>query len=118
MHYFNCLHPPGAATAFIMVSGGSHFFGQGWDWALLVITINAGTMLILALLINNIMPGRHYPMRPPAAPPKPSPAITLEQRDLEWALDQMKEVIDVSEDDLAKIYQLALSHAQERNARP
>ncbi len=52
----------------------------------------------------------------PPAPPKPGPFIALEQRDLEWALVQMKGVIDVSEEDLAEIYKLALRRAQERSA--
>jgi CBS domain-containing membrane protein len=118
MHYFNCLHPPGAATGLTLILSSTHVQEIGWKWVLLVLIVNTGVSLILALVINKTIPGRQYPMRPPATPPKPSPAISLEQRDLEWALEQMKEVIDVSEEDLAKIYQLAQSHAQERNARP
>lgn len=116
MHYFNCLHPPGAATSLTLVLSSAQFQSHGWQWVLLVVTINAGISLLLALLINNMLPGRKYPMpHIPPAPPKPGPFITLEQRDLEWALVQMKGVIDVSEEDLAEIYQLALRRAQERN---
>jgi CBS-domain-containing membrane protein len=50
----------------------------------------------------------------PPTPPKPGPFITLEQRDLKWALEQMDSVIDISEEDLAEIYKLALNRAQER----
>ena len=116
MHYFNCLHPPGAATALTLVLSSAQFQHMGWKWALLVIGINTGLSLLLALLINNMLPGRTYPMQQLVqTPPKPGPFISLEQRDLEAALAQMEGVIDVSEEDLAKIYTLALNHAQSRN---
>lgn len=116
MHYCNCLHPPGAATALTLVLSSAQFHSMGWQSVLLIVTINAGLSLLLAVLINNLLPGRTYPMPHVApAPPKPGPFISLEQRDLEWALTQMQGVIDVSAEDLAGIYELALKHAQERN---
>ncbi len=115
MHYFNCLHPPGAATALTLVLSSAQFQHSGWQWTLLVVTVNTLISLLLALLINNMLPGRSYPLPQNAqTPPKPGPFITLEQRDLESALAQMKDVIDVSEEDLSKIYELALRHAQDR----
>lgn len=115
MHYFNCLHPPGAATALTLVLSSAQFQHSGWQWTLLVVAVNTIISLLLALLINNMLPGRRYPLQQVVqTPPKPGPFITLEQRDLEAALAQMKDVIDVSEEDLAKIYGLALLHAQER----
>jgi CBS domain-containing membrane protein len=115
MHYLNCLHPPGAATALMIVLNGPQFQSMGWKWALLVVIINTLLSLLLALSINNLLPGRKYPMQQmPQTPPKPSTPVALEQRDLEWALEQMDAVIDISEDDLSRIYELALRHAQER----
>lgn len=115
MHYLNCLHPPGAATALMIVLNGTQFQSMGWKWALLVVAVNTLLSLLLALVINNLIPGRTYPMpQLPQTPVKPIPAVSLEQRDLEWALEQMDGVIDVSEDDLAKIYELALTNAQAR----
>ena len=89
---------------------------MGWQWAIYIVAINAGTSLLLALVINNMLPGRHYPMHalPEQTPPKPAPFISLEQTDLEWALKQLDSMIDVSEEDLAEIYKLALQHAQTR----
>lgn len=116
MQLLNCLHPPGGATALLMVLAGSPFLDMGWPVALLIVAANSGISLLLALAINNLLPGRTYPMQPvPApAPPKPAPFIALEPADLEWALEQMDSVIDVSEEDLAEIYQLALQQAQLR----
>ena len=116
MHILNCLHPPGAATALTLVLGSAQFQSMGWKWVMLVVIINAGISLVLALVINNMLPGRQYPMRHMIqTPPKPGPFISLEQQDLERALLQMEGVIDVSEEDLAKIYEFALRNAQERN---
>ncbi len=122
MGFLRCLHPPSAATALMMVLGNSQFHDLGWQWALSIVAINAGISLLLALVINNLLPGRRYPMRalPEQVTPKPALFISLEQADLEWALQQLDSVIDVSEEDLAEIYRLALQHAQTRTegARP
>jgi len=115
MHYLNCLHPPGAATALTLVLGSTVFLKHGWEWTLLVVVINAFIFLVLALLLNNLLPGRRYPMQQmPLTPHKPNSALSPETLDIEWALEQMDGVIDVSEEDLVKIYELALLHAHKR----
>ena len=117
MHYLHCLHPPGVATALIMVLGSAQFHAMGWQWAGYIVAANTVILLVLALLINNIMPGRHYPLPHPHQPiPQTAaqlkPFAELELTDIEWALSQMDSVIDVSEEDLAEIYELAVQHAQ------
>lgn len=116
MEFLRCLHPPSAATALMMVLGSSQLHDTGWQWAVYIVAINTALSLLLALAINNLLPGRRYPMRavPEQTPPKPAPFISLEQDDLEWALQQLDSMIDVSEEDLAEIYKLALQHAQTR----
>ncbi len=122
MEFLRCLHPPSAATALMMVLVSSPFHDLNWQWAVYQVAINASILLLLALAINNLLPGRRYPMRalPEQAPPQPAPFISLEQADLEWALEQLDSVIDVSEEDLTEIYRLALQRAQTRtkNTRP
>jgi CBS-domain-containing membrane protein len=116
MQFLSCLHPPSAATALMMVLGSSQLHVMPWQWALAIVAINAGISLLLALAINNLLPGRRYPVQPAPAvpPPKPAPFITLEPQDLTHALEQMDSAIDVSEEDLAEIYKLALLNAQQR----
>ncbi len=116
MQLFSCLHPPSAATALMMVLGNSQLHTMQWEWALYIVAINAGISLLLALVINNVLPGRRYPSQAhlPPPPPKPAPFIELEPDDLKWALTQMDSAIDVSEEDLAEIYKLALLQAQVR----
>ena len=116
MQLLGCLHPPGAATALTLVLSRAQFYEMGWEWTFTIVAVNAGISLLLALAFNNLLPGRSYPMHPLHAqePPKPAPYISLEQSDLEWALKQVGSVIDVSEEDLAEIYKLALQRAQTR----
>jgi CBS-domain-containing membrane protein len=118
MEFLNCLHPPSAATALMMVLGNSQFHEMNWQWAITIVTINVGILLLLALVINNLLPGRRYPMHTlhnqPA--PKPAPFIALEQTDFVWALKQMDSEIDVSDEDLVELYRLALQQARTRLA--
>ena len=115
MHSFNCLHPPGAATAIALALGSAQFQYMGFVGVMTVVAVNAGFMLILALLINNLLPGRHYPLRHEnLLPTNPGSINALDQEDLKMALQQMGEVIDISEDDLAQIYMYAQRNADER----
>lgn len=118
MHLASCLHPPGGATALIMVLSAAEFHQHGWQWAALTVTANALCSLILALTINNLIPGRRYPMQRTSQPVRSHPAeedVALEVVDIEWALTQMDGVIDVSEEDLLEIYELAVQKRHERN---
>jgi CBS domain-containing membrane protein len=121
MHYLNCLHPPGASTALTLVLFSAQFHPMGWPWVVCIVLANIVISLVLALLINNLLPGRHYPMRhtpQPIAPTNTLPKhVPLEQADIEWALIQMDGVIDISEEDLVEIYELAIKHAQNRDGK-
>jgi len=118
MELLSCLHPPSAATALMMVLANSQLHEISWQWALGIVALNAGLSLLLALVINNVLPGRRYPMHivHPQAQPKPAPFIALEQIDFAWALKQMDSELDVSEEDLVEIYRLALQQARTRAA--
>jgi CBS domain-containing membrane protein len=118
MEFLSCLHPPSAATALMMVLGNSQFHEMIWQWAIIVVAINVGISLVLALVINNMLPGRSYPTRVlhHQASPKPAPFVALEQTDFKWALKQMDSEFDVSEEDLVVLYRLALQQARMRIA--
>lgn len=124
MYYLRCLHPPSAGTAMIAVMGGTAIHALGWGFAA-VVALNAGTILLLALAINNLIPGRRYPLRHTHHPhhqrfeqaaPDAGPKLT--EADFGWALDQMDGVIAVSEEDLVDLYEFALEHARVRNRPP
>ncbi|BBI99849.1 hypothetical protein FGKAn22_15420 [Ferrigenium kumadai] len=117
MQLMHCLHPPGAATALTLVLSAAQFHGMGWQWAMYVVATNAGIALLLALLINNLLPDRKYPVPPVTATHDPFAAI--EQADIELALSQMGKEIEVGREELAELYRLALQHAKKRaSVRP
>lgn len=115
MYFLSCLHPPGAATALTLVLGSAQFHSIGWQGVAWITMVNVGILLLLALIINGLIPGRHYPT--PFNAPKHTqiePTIVPEQADIEWALTQMDSVIDISIEDLGKIYELAQERARHR----
>ncbi len=61
MHYLNCLHPPGASTALTLALLSAQFHPMGLSWVVSIVSANIGISFVLALLINNLLPGRHYP---------------------------------------------------------
>jgi CBS-domain-containing membrane protein len=115
MYALNCLHPPGAATALTLVLGAAQFQPMGGHWVTLIVVVNAGILLLLALLINNMLPHRRYPMAAGApARPRAARPVLPEQQDIQWSLDQMDSMIDVSIEDLTAIYASAQERAQTR----
>jgi len=104
MYYTRCIHPPGGATALAAVIGGQNIHALGYQYILTPIAINTTTILLVALLFNALFHWRrilhfYYQKKPKKT--------TLIQIDFVYALSQMDTFIDVTEDDLLKIYQLA-----------
>jgi CBS domain-containing membrane protein len=62
MYILKCLHPPSAATALAIVLGCTQFHHMGWQWSASIAVNSLGLLLLLTLLINNLVPGRRYPM--------------------------------------------------------
>jgi len=121
MYQMHALHPPAAATAMIAVLGGSEVHAIGWHFCYEVVAINAGIMVLLAVILNNLVPGRHYPMRhqhhahhAQFAQQTHAQVAELNEQDFKWALSQMEEFIDVNEEDLVDLYEFALEHAETR----
>ncbi len=121
MHLLHCLHPPGGATALMPVLGGPEVQQLGYGFVVAPVAINA--VVLLALIINNLLPGRRYPAfaHPPPKGREPHDLagwplgkFGIAQADLESALKEMHTYIDVSEDDLEQIYAKAMLHSHQR----
>lgn len=117
MHYLRCIHPPGGATALIAVIGGSQVHALGYQFVLAPVLLNATLMLFIAIAVNYAFPWRRYPSSLKQQPDKKhvqksDAADKLSHADYEYALKEIGSYIDISEEDLAKIYQLARKHAQ------
>lgn len=116
MCLLRCLHPPGAALTTCLVLGGPHLTSQGWH-LLYPALFNALALLSCALLYNNFT-GVGYPKR--AAPvvsdhhtqdSPPLERVGITSADLDEALNELGEFVDIQREDLK-----AIIRATEKNA--
>ena len=121
MYYLRCLHPPGGATALAVVMGGEVVRSLGYAYLVTPLLLNVLTLLTVAMIFNAPFPRRRYPFwlaRPgqtaDTSEPKNTPLIAYE--DLVYALSRIDSFIDVTEEDLLRIYQLANAHAHPSSA--
>lgn len=117
MHYLRCLHPPGGATSLVAVVGGEPVRALGYGFLVTPVLANVLIILIVAIAANYPFRWRRYPhwLSLPAVQPAPAHALHAEKcmiahSDLVYALSEIDSFIDVSEDDLLRIYQLAVRH--------
>jgi len=68
---------------------------HGWQWVAGIVIANAGISLLLALLINNVVPGRRYPMQI-SAPATQNEPVSCRNRQTSMGTARMDSVIDVS----------------------
>lgn len=121
MHYLRCIHPPGGATALVAVIGGTGVHALGYRYVVTPVSLNVAVLLGTAVLFNSAFPwrryptslnSRHTPAEEESAATEPS-EFTISHADLEFAMQQMDLVVDVTEDDLERICVLARHHAAE-----
>ncbi len=124
MHYLRCIHPPGGATALAAVIGGEATHALGYQFVFTPVMLNALVMLAVAVAFNFVFPWRRYPAwladknrQAVAEVPRVSERH-IEHADLVAALGQIDSFIDVSENDLLRIYQLATGKADQRHLLP
>jgi CBS-domain-containing membrane protein len=123
MHYLRCLHPPGGGTVLAAVVGGADVHALGYQFVLTPVLLNVSIMLITAIMLNYAFPWRRYPAsfkKQPAKEPVQSSRASdkLGHADFEFALNEIGSFVDITEDDLARIYRLALKHAQQLSYHP
>ncbi|MFP3874883.1 MAG: HPP family protein [Thiohalophilus sp.] len=125
MHYLSCIHPPGGATALAAVIGGDAIHALGYSYVLTPILLNALVIFAVAIVFNYIFPWRRYPasLMKPAA--KASPAQKqedsipkLSQDDLDYAMRKMDLLVDITADDLKRLYSLASTYSESKCLRP
>jgi len=113
MYYLRCMHPPGGATALAAVIGGAQIHALGFEYLLTPVLVNTATILSVALLFNYFFQWRRYPaclaVKDTAKQPPNDVYGPVTHADLVYALSEMDSFIDVSEEDLLKIYKLATS---------
>lgn len=61
MHYLDCIHPPGGATALSAVVGGDAVSQLGFHFVLTPVLLNVVSILLVAVLFNAPFAWRRYP---------------------------------------------------------
>lgn len=129
MHYLRCIHPPGGATALIAVIGGPSISALGYQFVLTPILLNAFIIFIIAIMFNYSFHWRRYPVSLTSKKktgydsPKhdQAGAINLSMfndGDLKYAARKMDLVLDITHDDLMRLFALANRHAMGRFVKP
>jgi CBS-domain-containing membrane protein len=117
MHYARCIHPPGGATALSAVVGGAPVHALGYQFVLTPVLLNVLVILSVAVLANYPFAWRRYPAylkKSASSDDKPvKPAISHE--DLVYALSEVDSFVDVSEQDLLAIYDIATRRSLENH---
>lgn len=113
--WLRCIHPPGGAMAVVFALSA-----QQQSTSLLTALLNVGAALMAVLVVNNLIPGRRYPQcLPPTQVAKKDRPVrrSIRHEDIQHALERLDTYLDISEDDLVSIYDLATTHAHQRHER-
>lgn len=111
------LHGPAGAVALTAVLGGPAVWDLGFGFALVPIAVNASVLVGLAAVFHRVT-GQRYPHRPlPASEPTPvAEEAILTGQDLDLALADLGEVLDVGRDDIEDLLRRVEHHAIRRRA--
>ena len=112
MYSLRCLHPPGGATALYAVLGGETVHALGYGYVFSPVLLNAVVLVTVAVVFNYPFAWRRYPQawhRHVAANDEPAEKHMIPHSSLVYALSQIDTFVDISEDDLQRIYALALA---------
>jgi len=121
MHYLRCIHPPAGATALAAALGNESVRAMGYGFVLAPLMLNVLLILVVAVAFNALFPWRRYPafLVRNAAASRPAAAgyEAISHEDFVFALSQLDSFIDVSEEDLLRIYGLATGRHREVEAQ-
>ncbi len=108
MHLLRCIHPPGGATALTAVVGGDAIHALGFQFVLTPVLINAVTILLVALVFNFPFSWRRYPVGWSLSSDDDRESAghypDISHADFVAALSDLDTFIDVTEEDLLRIY--------------
>ena len=109
MFSLRCLHPPSGAVALTAVLGGPSVASLGYGFALWPVGLNSLILLCIAVAFNGALK-RNYPRRHADPAPGhhtrdavPSTRLGFSRADLDDALSQRGELLDISKEDLEDI---------------
>lgn len=113
MLLLRCLHPPGAATALTLIVGFDPIGSADYSFVFMPLGLNVVIMLVMAIIINRWVLAYEYPVVLNKIGNKQhihNPLISASQltgvseQDLEQALENMDMFMDVTQEDLSKLF--------------
>ena len=117
MGWLRCIHPPGGAMALVMAVAAGQGLAPGISLA--AVGWNTVAILVAAMAVNNLIPGRRYPLCSPPSPATPQRArqspVGVQEPDLAAALAEIDAYLDISADDLGLVFRRAAHHAFRRH---
>jgi CBS-domain-containing membrane protein len=108
MYILRCLHAPGGASALVAVLGGDTVLAMGYDFVWSPIMLNALVMLAVAIVFNYPFAWRRYPQAWARKKSHHGEKAMIPHSRLVYALSQIDTFVDVSDEDLQRIYELAM----------
>jgi len=123
MYLTGSLHPPGGATALTVVVADHSVQSLGYQFLLTPLALNLSIMLVWALIVNNLISNRSYPTgikkvfqskNEPIEINKPLNSLNISRSDLHQALKEINVFVDVSEQELDKIFHLSINQLRKR----
>lgn len=111
--YLRCLHPPAGAVALTAVLSGSviHAAGYGFIWT--PVGINS-VILVIAALLYHAATGHHYPHAISRSTSSQVSRLGFTSADLDLALENYNEILDIARDDLETLLHNAEANAYRR----
>ncbi len=111
MLFARCIHPPGGATALAAVIGPEQLHQLGFAYVYEPILLNTLSILLVAIAFNGLFSWRRYPaylhFRQQPKVRKTEGHAPISHEDFVYALSTIDTFVDISEQDLLKIYTLA-----------
>lgn len=108
MYSLRCLHAPGGATALAVVLGGDAVHAMGYAFVWSPILLNVLIMLAVAVAFNYPFAWRRYPQAWCRNPAPEHDTHMIPHSRLVHALSRLDTFVDISEEDLQRIYELAM----------
>ena len=122
MYFARCIHPPGGATALAAVIGAEKLHDLGYAFAYEPILLNAVTILLIAIVFNGLFRWRRYPAhlhaREETVEQEFPGYAPIKHEDFVYALSHIDTFVDITEEDLLAIYELATRRRVESSAAP
>ena len=122
MYFARCIHPPGGATALAAVIGSEKMHDLGYTYVYEPILLNVVAMLLIAIVFNGLFRWRRYPAQLHVRDKVVTPGIQgyapIKHEDFVYALSHIDTFVDISEEDLLAIYELATRRHVESSAAP